>query len=604
MGARPVLVFDGDCGFCRLWIERWRCVTGERVEYLPSQEAASRFPALKDAPLDDAVHLVEPGGRVTRGAQAVLLSLAAAGGAWRLGPWLYDRLPPLRWTSEAAYAFVASRRPLFSRVTRLLWGSSPALAPLEGTRRLFLAGLGLVYLCAFWSFGVQVRGLVGAQGLTPVAPMLDAAARQFGLFAGFRSLPTVAWLSASDGALVAYCAAGGAAALGLLFDFAAGPCALLAWALYLSLCGVGGEFMAFQWDSLLLETGLIAVFLAPWSWRQSQRTPASRGAFLLVRLLLCKLMLQSALVKLTSGDMTWRSLTALEYHHWTQPLPTPLAWWFSQFPPFVQKSCCLSLFFIEFLSPFLLLAPRRPRAAGAYAVIILMVVISLSGNYGFFNLLTAVLCLSAFDDSVPYIGRLAPAAPRRPSLWRPRALSLFAALWLTVSGLLWSLQLGARPPLQAAWSPLLSAVSPLRSIENYGLFAVMTTTRDEIMVEVSADGHDWREWPFLWKPGDPRRAPSFVAPHMPRLDWQMWFAALGAPSPWFNNLLARLLQGSPAVEALMGPSPLGGAKPVYARATLWTTRFSTPAERRADGSWWHRERKGLYFPVVSLNGSR
>jgi hypothetical protein len=87
---------------------------------------------------------------------------------------------------------------------------------------------------------------------------------------------------------------------------------------------------------------------------------------------------------------------------------------------------------------------------------------------------------------------------------------------------------------------------------------------------------------------------------MPRLDWQMWFAALGSPSPWFGNLLYRLLQGSPDVQGLLGPSPLGGARPVLARASLWTTRFSTPAERRADGSWWRRERKGLYFPVVSL----
>lgn len=605
MTPRPVLVYDGDCGFCAVWIERCRAATGDRVEYLPSREAAARFPVLKSAPLDEAVHLVEPGGRVTRGAQAVFLSLACAGGVLRAAPWLYDHVPPLRRASETAYRFVASRRPLFSRATRLLWGASPARAPIEGARRLFLAGLGLVYLCAFWSFGVQVRGLIGSDGLTPVAPMLAAAARRSGVWAGFLSVPTVAWFSASDTALVVDCAAGAAAALGLLLDFAAGPCALAAWALYLSLAGIGGEFMGFQWDSLLLETGLIAVFIAPWSPGPARRTEASRGAFFLARLLLFKLLLQSAIVKLASGDAAWRSLTALAYHHWTQPLPTPLAWWFARLPGGVQRASCLGMFAVEFTAPLLLLAPRRPRALGALAVAGLMVVIALSGNYGFFNLLTVVLCVSALDDSFPFAARFAPKPPpRAPAPWRARVVGAFAAVWLSLSALLWSLQLGARPPLTAAWSAVLGAVGPLRSVENYGLFAVMTTTRDEIAVEVSLDGREWREWPFRWKPGDPLRAPSFVAPHMPRLDWQMWFAALGAPSPWFNNLLVRLLQGSPAVEGLLGPNPFGDATPVYARATLWATRFSSPAERAADGVWWRRERKGLYFPVVSLKGAR
>lgn len=602
MAPRPVLVYDGDCGFCRLWVDRWRQATGDRVEYLPSGQAAARFPALKDAPLDEAVHLVSPDGSVTRGAEAVFRSLAAAGGVSRTGLILYERLPGFRPACEALYRAVAARRPLFSRATRVLWGGAPARAPLEGARRLFLAGLGLVYLAAFWSFGVQVRGLVGVDGILPAAPMLAAAARMGP--GRFLALPTLAWFASSDGALVAFCAAGALAALGLLLDLAAGPCALAAWALYLSLVGVGGDFMRFQWDGLLLETGLLAVFVAPWSWGAARRTAASRGAFLLVRLLLVKLMLESAVVKLTSGDAAWRALTALEYHHWTQPLPTPLAWAFAALPAAVHRACCLAMFAVEFGAPLLLLGPRRVRALGAAAIAALMALIALSGNYGFFGLLTVVLCASALDDAPAWVARLAPRAATAPaSPLRARAVGAFAALWVGVSALVWSLQQGMTPPLAAAWTPVLRAVSPLQSIEAYGLFAAMTTTRDEIAVEVSADGRDWREWPFRWKPGDPRRGGSFVAPHMPRLDWQMWFAALGAPSPWFNNLLFRLLQGSPAVEALLGPSPLGGEKPVYARATLWSYRFATPAERRADGLRWRRARKGLYFPVVSLTAA-
>lgn len=598
---RPVLLYDGDCGFCRHWMERWRALTGERVEYAPSSEAASRFPKLKPEGLAEAVYLVEPGGRVSRGAEAVARGLFYAGGIHRVWRALYDAAPPLRALSEAVYGFVAKRRPLFSRLTRLLWGTAPARPRVNGTSRAALAGIGLCYLVAFCSFGAQVRGLIGSQGLAPAARYLQAAAAQLGP-GRYWELPTVAWLSASDRALSGFCAAGAIFSLGLILDVAAGECALACWVLYLSLCVVGADFMSYQWDALLLEAGLIALFLAPWRSRRS-RTETSRGALWLLRLLLIKVMLESGLVKLLSGDPSWRNLTALTYHYWSQPLPTPLAWYANLLPLWAQKLSCGLMFAVELGAPWLLLGPRRLRAAGAAAIAVLMLLVAFTGNYGFFNLLTGALCLSALDDSFLGLARLAPRTPAaRPApAWRSRALAVFAAVWLAASGATAALSMGARPPLEAAWSALLEAVGPLRSFNNYGLFAVMTTTRDEIVVEVSADGHDWREWPFKWKPGDPRRAPPVVAPRMPRLDWQMWFASLGAPSPWFNNLLYRLLQGDPAVEALLGPSPLGGAKPVYARAMLWNYRFTTPEERRADGSWWKRERKGLYFPVVSLN---
>jgi predicted DCC family thiol-disulfide oxidoreductase YuxK len=600
--AKPVMIYDGNCGFCALWIERWRLATGDRVEYMAASEAAARFPRLNQEDLDEAVHLVEPGGRVSRGAEAVFRGLAHGGGALRAGRALYGALPPFRAVSEAAYRFVAARRTAFSRLTRLLWGASPLPARIDGTARAVLGGLGLCYLAAFWSFGVQARGLIGAGGLLPAAQYLGAAAAQLGPERYWR-VPTLAWLWSSDAALVGLCAAGALASLGLILDAAAGPCAFACWVLYLSIVSIGSQFMGYQWDVLLLETGLLALFLAPWRFGAARRSP-SRGALWLLRLLLFKVMLQSGMVKLLSGDASWRNLTALTFHYWTQPLPTPLSWWADRLPLAAQKLCCALLFAVELGAPWLLLGPRRVRAAGAAAVASLMIVIALTGNYGFFNLLTAVLCLATLDDSWAPLARLAPRTARRDgSPLRARAVAVLASLWLAVSGAQWALQCGLTPRPARAWSALLAAVEPLRSINSYGLFAVMTTTRDEIAVEVSVDGHEWREWPFLWKPGDPRSVPAFVAPHMPRLDWQMWFAALGAPSPWMNNLIFRLLQGSPEVEGLLGPSPFPGAKPVYARASIWSARFATPEERSADGSWWKRERKGLAFPVVSLKAA-
>lgn len=589
---RPVLVFDGDCGFCRLWIERWRRATGDAVAYEPFQSAASRHPEVSKEAFVEAIHLFEA-DRTSRGAEAALRALSYAPSLGRL-PRLYAA-PGVAPVSEAVYRFVAARRPFFARLTRFLWGSSTVPAPVGFTVRLFLAGLGVCYLVAFASLGSQVRGLIGSDGIMPAAAMLDSARAQLGA-ERFWLLPTAAWLSASDSALTAYCWLGGLASLGLIIGVAAGPCALLCWALYLSLCAIGADFMSFQWDVLLLEAGLLACFLAPWG-----RKPAgpSRLALWLVRLLLVKLMLQSGLVKLFSGDPSWRDLTALTYHYWTQPLPTPLAWWFDRSPLWFHKASCLTLLAIELVAPILILLPRRGRAAGAAAIAVLMGLIAATGNYGYFNLLTVVLCLACLDDRFFRRAEKAPADIAAPKA-RTWSLALVAAVSLTL-GVFGTLGImGVNPP--APVRALASAAAPLRSFNGYGLFSLMTRTRDEISVEVSADGREWREWPLPYKPGDPRRSPPVIAPFMPRLDWQFWFAALGEPgdSPWFANLLFRLLEGSPSVAGLMGPSPLGGARPLYARAIRHKTAFASAEARRADGVWWTRERQGLFFPVVSL----
>jgi predicted DCC family thiol-disulfide oxidoreductase YuxK len=595
MTARPLLVFDGDCGFCRLWVARWKRATGNAVDYEPYQTAAARHPEIPPAHFAEAIHLFEP-DRISRGARAAVRTLAYAPAL----SWL-ERLyaaPGVGTAAEAAYRFVAARRPLFLRLTHLLWGETTLPASIGFTSRLVLAGIGLCYLLAFASLGGQLRGLIGADGIMPAAPMLAAAKAQLGV-SRFWLLPTVAWLSASDAALTAYAWLGALASLGLIFGVAAGPCALLCWAFYLSLSGIGSDFTSFQWDVLLLEAGLIACFLAPWSMTRKRARESSRLALWLLRLLLFKLMLQSGLVKLFSGDAAWRDLTALAYHYWTQPLPTPLAWWANQLPLWAQKFSCLTLFVIELGAPTLILLPRRARIMGAGAIGVLMILIAATGNYGFFNLLTAVLCLACLDDRFFGRGETDSAANAEPTAraWTVRA---FAALSLTI-GFFGTLSIpGFAPPAPA--NALAAAVSPLRSFNRYGLFAVMTRSRDEISIEVTADGRDWREWPFVYKPGDARRAPPWAAPHMPRIDWQMWFAALGEAqnSPWFGNLLFRLLENRPSVTGLLGPHPLGGVKPLYARAVRYETTFSPRAARRADGSWWTRSRKNLFFSVVSL----
>jgi hypothetical protein len=273
------------------------------------------------------------------------------------------------------------------------------------------------------------------------------------------------------------------------------------------------------------------------------------------------------------------------------------------------------MFVIELAVPFLIFAPRRVRMAGGAALALLQVLILLTGNYTFFNWLALGLCLLLADDFL--LARLLPRKltalysqptlrlAARPASWRRWRRGVIAPLAAIVAGIS-AVQLLSPFGRLPSWTSPLAAVyewmSPLRSVNSYGLFAVMTTERPEIIVEGSRDGRHWTEYEFRYKPGDPNRRPAFVAPHQPRLDWQMWFAALGSyrQNPWFVNFCLRLLQGSPEVLALLGKGPSPDQPPRYVRARVYDYQFTSLAERKRTGAWWQRQLKGEYLPPISL----
>jgi hypothetical protein len=478
-----------------------------------------------------------------------------------------------------------------------------ATSPNHGqVRWVFLRLLALVYLCAFLSFGVQVRGLIGSSGILPAEDLLRFVRERTGA-ERYWLLPTLLWLDAGDGTLVLLCGAGAALSLALLAGLAPVATLTLLWALYLSLIGVGQEFLGYQWDALLLETGLLAIFLAPRGPRPGVAGEPPWAVLWLLRWLLFRLMFGSGLVKLTSGDPTWRSLSALDYHYWTQPLPTWLGWYAHQLPGWFQQASVAAMFGVELLVPLLVFAGRKARVAAFLPLTALQLLIAATGNYAFFNLLTLTLGLTLLhDEALPARLRAlageaaAPTAVRRI---RPQDVAL-AAVVLPLS----LMQLVAATRVQVPWpEPLVAlyrAAAPFESVNGYGLFAVMTTSRREIVVEGSRDGESWTPYEFRHKPGDPRQAPGFVAPHQPRLDWQMWFAAL-APcesSPWLTRFLHRLVDGSPAVVGLLASDPFPGEPPRLVRAALYDYRFTDLATRRREGAYWRREWLGLFCPVV------
>ena len=594
------MVFDGDCGFCRRWIARWRHATGDRIEYVPYQDATERFRDVAREDFAQAVHLIEPDGRVSHGAEAVFRALAL--GARRRFPlWLYDRVPLVAPVCEFCYRTVARRRGPADRITTALWGQHVVPPGEARTASLFIRLIAVTYLIAFVSLWVQITGLVGANGILPIRELLEAAKSQVGAIR-FWYVPTLFWFDANDVALHAVCASGVVCALLAIMGRVPAVALLGCWLFYLSLVGAGQEFLRFQWDSLMLEAGFIAMVMAPWTWRL-RMSAAPRPALFLARWLLFRLMVSSAAAKITSGDPTWRALTALDFHYFTQPLPPWTAWYAQQLPAWFQKVSVVVMFAVEGLAPLFLWGPRRVRLAAVSAIVALQLIIVVTGNYGFFNILALVLCVTFLDDAV--LRRAASSiavAVARGVQWPRRTIATILVLISLVPFThAFRQSSGWLGVLEQAYM----VVSPFHLVNPYGLFAIMTTDRPEIIVEGSNDRVEWKPYEFKYKPGDLSRRPPFTFPHMPRLDWQMWFAALGDVSNnrWVLVFEKKLLEGSDEVTALMAENPFPHSPPKYLRAQVYLYEFTTADERKTTGAWWTRTPRGSYVPDLGLDST-
>jgi len=593
--GKPRLIYDGDCGFCAYWARYWQELTGERVEYRTYQEVAAQHPAIPLADFRRAVQYLAADGRRASAAEASFLALSHAPGG---GLWLafYRHLPGFAAAAERTYAFIAAHRPGFYRLSLWLWGREHRPPRCELLRFLFLRLFGLIYLAAFASFAVQAQALIGSHGILPLAELTDALRHAAG-WERFYLMPMLFWLSASDGAILAVCWGGAALALLLTLNLLPRLSLLLLYILYLSLLYAGQVFMTYQWDTFLLEAGFLALVL---SW-------ALTPGIWLLRWLLFRFMFMSGMVKLLSGDASWWNLSALSYHFLTEPLPTPLAWYAAHLSPALLEFAAGSTFVIELGLPFLIFSPRRLRFCAAFGILLLQAGILTTGNYNWFNLQTMLLCLVLFDDAALLSilpRRLSARLPSLPAVQRLRppaalAAGALAVLLVFCSLVEMDLRFGGDPPTAAR--ALDAALEPLHLVSPYGLFAVMTTRRDEIVIEGSNDGREWREYEFRYKPGDPARRPPWNIPHQPRLDWQMWFAALEGPqrSRWFWLFLERLLHGEPAVTALLARNPFPDKPPLYLRAKFYDYTYADAAAK-ARGVWWQRHLLGLYAPEVQL----
>ena len=471
-------------------------------------------------------------------------------------------------------------------------------APQYWLGRLILErGIAVVYVFAFVAAARQFRALIGEHGLLPVPRYL---ARQsfrrtpsiFHVHYSDRFFATLAWL----GALLSAAMAGGLA--GVLPLWAAVLLWLLLWVLYLSIVNVGQTWYSFGWESLLLETGFLAIFLG------NDGVAPPLLAMWLARLLLFRLEFGAGLIKLR-GDSCWRDLTALYYHHETQPMPGPLSWFFHHLPKPLHRVEVLGNHFAQLIVPFGLFAPQPVASICGAIVVITQLWLVISGNFAWLNWLTILLGCSVIDVSSAAAVLPVPSQPALAAVppWFAALVIVFSVLTVMMTYYPVRNMISRRQRMNMSFNAY-------HLVNTYGAFGTIGRTRREVVIEGTDDPEVtaktvWKEYEFKGKPGAVRRAPAQWAPYHLRLDWLMWFAAISPhyAYPWLRPFMLRLLQNDPATLRLLCHDPFPGSPPRYVRAQLYRYRFTTAAELRRDHAWWHRTLEGSYLRPIALENA-
>jgi len=479
-------------------------------------------------------------------------------------------------------------------------------APFWLTRFVILRLLGLVYAAAFLNVVHEVVPLIGQDGLLPAHLFVERVADAHGgVWEGFLALPSLFWWSVSDTALLAVGWGGLLLSLAVLAGYANAVMMFFLWALYMSVDHVGQRWYAFGWESQLLETGFLAVFLCPLlDARPFPRTPPPRLVIWLYRWLLIRLMLGSGLIKIR-GDDCWVDLTCLIHHYETQPIPHPLSWLIHQAPVWFHQAGVLVNHVVELVAPLLLFGPRPARLVAGVLFVGFQVMLLLSGNLSFLNWLTLVPALACFDDA--FLRRLHPrrivaAMDRARSLATPPRAHAAAAIALSLT-VAW-LSVDPVANLLSDQQRMNTSHDRLHLVNSYGAFGTVGEVRHEVILQGTTDDpptdeSEWREYGFKCKPGDPRERPCLITPYHMRLDWLMWFAALSNHQrhPWIVHLMWKLLHDDPGTLGLMAPSPFPDGPPRWIRARRYRYEFTALGDD--DDAWWRREDIGSYLPPLS-----
>ncbi|GFN93000.1 lipase maturation factor [Plakobranchus ocellatus] len=501
------------------------------------------------------------------------------------------------------------------------------------TRIVMVRYMGFMYFVAFLVSLHQNKQLVGKKGLLPADVYLNTVMRGIGRSNSWSLLsaaPTVFWFVNFEKDLdfwldvVAWL---GLAIAAFLMLSGAGnwPLLTLEWILYHSLVNIGQTWFSFGWESQMIETGFLTIFLCPMLSlsKLPKATPTSKINIFTYRWLIFRIMLGAGLIK-ARGDKCWQNLTCMNYHYETQPVPNPVSYFLHQSPQAMHKFEVLSNHFIELVAPFLLLLPhRRLCMIGGALQIFFQVVLIISGNLSFLNWLTILPSLACFDDaSLAWIFstsassslKAKAAALNRESRSTERS-SLSGTIRkifnITFGLLIAYLSYPVIMNLVSTRQVMNTSFSPLRLVNTYGAFGSITKKRTEVVFKGTNSAQPespmavWEEYEFKCKPGDINRRPCLISPYHYRLDWLMWFAAFQSyqNNPWLVHLAAKFLVNDEGAESLIAHNPFHGRPPPkYVRADhyryIYSKLWSTEAR---NGQWWKRKYIGQYLPPVSLD---
>jgi len=505
------------------------------------------------------------------------------------------------------------------------WLFDPRHGPTDGLvpRWLFLRALAAIYLSAFFSLLYQIKGLIGPRGILPAQQYLAEAASLGG--SRFWFAPSLFWLSAGSHALMAVMWIGLLASVFALLNLWPRLAFFVCFVCFLSFVSVAGEFSGYQSDGMLLEAGFLALFFAPGGllpgWGAAH--PPPRASLWLLQWEWFRIYFESGLVKLLSGDLQWRNLTAMDEYYQNGPLPTWIGWYVEHLPHGFHWATAAGTLLMELAVAVMLFLPRQARVICFLIVTPWEIGVILTGNYAFLNYIVLSLGFLLLDDralqrflparfTLPAIlplnppvseseaGEPEPVAGIKAHLSAIRnAITAVLLLWVGYATTVELISMVAPDsPLPSA--PVV-ALEPFRIANQYGLFAVMTRGRYEIEFQGSNDNQSWTTYPFRYKPQALNAAPGIYAPYQPRFDWNLWFASLG---DWQQNQIVpiteeRLLENDPDVLALFKGNPFPQSPPRCVRAVLWQYWFTSIEEKRHTGDWWRRQLLGLYAPVIT-----
>tara|TARA_A100000164_G_scaffold238246_1_gene211639 strand:- start:409 stop:2445 length:2037 start_codon:yes stop_codon:yes gene_type:complete len=543
------MVWDGDCAFCKKFAHRFQKVSKNTVEFIPNQNLHKKYPGAPKYDYQNSVYFLTKEG-FTNGAEAIFNFYNIVGKKWPKK--VYENSSFLANFLEFLYRLVASNRKIFSLLGEIFYGDNFLPDTYKISSWVFGRSLGLVSIIAFLSLFIQSDLLISSKGVIPFVSELN----QIESFITKSNLdiskwyakPTLLWLFQNDLWLNTILMIGILASLTLFIGIMPHISILVAYVCYLSATVVSEPFLNFQWDALLLETFFLSIFFVPWKIfdkKNDHECPSRIGRWLLW-LLIIKLMFQSGLVKFTffgiDGANTWRNLTALNYHYWTQPIPSWISYYIDKLPLFFDKISLLFTYFCELIVPFLIFFPRRIKRLSGLVLILFQFLIIMTGNYGFFNFLTIVICFTLFDDQ--YLKYFFSRwynydnSTENVELYHEKfkyILSILVFICFISTTIIFVKrdikgsnynQVISTEQSSDFEKQILELAQVSRSMNAYGLFRVMTKTRPEIKIELQSINGQWHPVLFKYKPGNERKRPPFFFPHMPRLDWQIWFEAL------------------------------------------------------------------------------